>query len=313
MARKVIIDCDPGIDDAVALVLALCDPRLEVVAITATAGTVSAEQAVCNVSAVIEQVDPARYPRVGVAQPLSLSPGVDGRELHGEDGLGNVGLEGARTQRQIAAEKLLADEIRAAPGEVILLSTGPLTNLSRALQRDPGLLGMIDRVVIAGGSVQAGGDVTAAAEFNIYFDPESARHVMRSPLTKTLVPLDVVRQFTFSVGLLQELPREASRAGRFLRRILPHAFRAYHQRLGTESVRLQAVLGLLAVLEPGIFRMEELQGDVETVGHLTLGATIFDRRHPRRQQSDMEVALEVDAVAAMQQLRAAFEQAGAMT
>ena len=73
------------------------------------------------------------------------------------------------------------------------------------------------------------------------------------------------------------------------------------------------MLGLLAVLEPGLFRMEELQGDVETVGHLTLGATIFDRRHPSRQQSDMEVALEVDAVAAMQQLRAAFEQAGAIT
>jgi non-specific riboncleoside hydrolase len=313
MARKLIIDCDPGIDDAIALVLALCEPRLEVVAITATAGTVSIEQSASNVAAVIEQIDPSRYPRMGVASPLTLSPGVDGRGLHGEDGLGNLGLEGARTQRQLAAEKLLADEVRAAPGGVTLLCTGPLTNISRALQRDPGLGELIDRVVITGGSVQAGGDVTAAAEFNIYCDPESARHVLRSPLTKTLIPLDVVHQFTFSVGLLQELPRDASRAGRFLRRMLPHAFRAYHQRLGTESVRLQALIGLLAVLEPGIFRMEELQVDVETVGQLTLGTTVFDRRHPRRQQSDTEVALEIDAVAAMQHVRQLLEQAGAAT
>ena len=313
MARKVIIDCDPGIDDAVALALALFDPRLEVVAVTATAGNVTAEQAGRNAQSVIEQLDPPRFPRVGQATPPDSSCGADGRALHGEDGLGNAGLPVSRLHHQHFSEKLLGDEVRAAPEQVTILCLGPLTNVARAFQRDPALASQVGRLVIAGGSVAAGGDVTSAAEFNMYCDPESARQVYRAPITKTIVPLDVTRQIRFGLGFLGELPKEFTRVGQFLRRILPHTFRAHHQHLGQEMISLQAVVAWLAVVQPELFRMVDLEGDVEIRGELTLGATVFDRRRPAAARSNLEVALEVDVAEAHQAILHGLDQAAQAT
>ncbi|MEY4180173.1 MAG: hypothetical protein RLY70_3747 [Planctomycetota bacterium] len=295
MARKVIIDADPGIDDAVALALALFDPALEVVAVTATAGVVNAEQASANVQAVIEALDPPRYPRVGMASPPDSSPGIDGRLLHGEDGLGNASLQVSRLQRQYPSEKRIIDEVRAAPDQVTLLCLGPLTNVARALQRDPGVIKQIGRLVILGGSVAVGGDTTAAAEFNAYCDPESARQVYLAPITKTIVPLDVTRQLTFNLGFLNSLPTELSRAGRFLRKILPSAFRAFRQQLGQETIPLPGVAAWLALTHPELFVMRDMAGDVETRGELTLGATVFDRRRSVAATANLEVAMEIQS------------------
>jgi inosine-uridine nucleoside N-ribohydrolase len=310
MARKVIIDCDPGIDDAVALCMALFDPRLEVVAVTATAGNVSAEQASCNVQAIIERLDPPRFPRVGVATPAEDSPGIDGRSIHGDDGLGNCGFPSSQLHHQHPAEKIICDEVRAAPDQITIICLGPLTNIARAFQRDPGLATVIGRLIIMGGSVLAGGNVTAAAEFNMYYDPLSAYKVFRSPTTKTLIPLDVTRQLTFPMSFLNDLPEETTRAGAFLRKILPHLYRSYHQKLGIESVLLHDVVALLAALQPELFHTTEMAGDIETDGRLTAGATIFDRRPMTQMQANMEVATEVDTVAAMDSVIRALQHAG---
>src|SRR6478672_12980451 len=217
MPRKVIIDCDPGIDDALALTLALFDPRLEVAAITAVAGNVSADRATLNVQAIVERLDPPRYPRLGAATAAEDVPYTDGRLLHGPDGLGGAGFQVSKLARQHPAEKLLSDEIRAAAGDVTILCLGPLTNVARALVREPDLVDMISRIVIRGGSVKAIGDVTACAESNIYADPAAARAVFRSPITKTIIPLDVTDQVVWGLDLLEQLPADFSRAGKLLR------------------------------------------------------------------------------------------------
>src|SRR6476646_6550444 len=160
MARKIIIDCDPGIDDALALTLALFDPRVEVLAVIAVAGNVPAERATLNVQAIVEQLDPPRYPRLGAATPADDVPYTDGRQLHGPDGLGGAGLAVSKLARQHPAEKIISDEVRAAPDEVTIVCLGPLTNVARALVREPDLAEMIGRVVIRGGSLKAIGDVT---------------------------------------------------------------------------------------------------------------------------------------------------------
>src|SRR6185503_9221040 len=129
MPRKVIIDCDPGIDDAVALTMALFDPRLEVVAVTAVAGNAPAERATLNVQAIIEQLDPPRFPRVGTATALENVASPNARHIHGDDGLGNAGFQVSQLARQHPSEKLICDEVRAAPGEVTILCLGPLTNI----------------------------------------------------------------------------------------------------------------------------------------------------------------------------------------
>jgi inosine-uridine nucleoside N-ribohydrolase len=294
MPRKVIIDCDPGIDDAIAVALALFDPRLEVVAVTATAGNVPADQATRNVQTVIDQLDPPRLPRIGAASEIQGAPPIDGSHLHGADGLGNTNFPYSELHHQHPSEKVICDLVRNSPGEVSIIALGPLTNIARAFRLDPELPMQIDRLILRGGAVDGIGDVTAAAEFNFYFNPLAARSVIRSRTTKTLVPLDVTRRIAFSLDLLQQLPDGSSRVGRLVQAIVPYLFRSYRQELGQESIHLPEVVALVAATDPHLFETQELSGDVETQGDVTIGATVFDRRASRGVHSDIEVALDVD-------------------
>jgi inosine-uridine nucleoside N-ribohydrolase len=313
MPRKVIIDCDPGIDDAVALTMALFDPRLEVVAVTAVAGNAPAERATLNVQAIIEQLDPPRFPRLGAANASDYAPSMNARHIHGDDGLGNSGLQVSQLARQHPSEKLICDEVRAAPGEVTILCLGPLTNVARALSRDPALASQMGRLIIMGGAVNCIGNITPNAEFNIFCDPQSAREVFRSPTSKTLIPLDVTSQVTFSLGLLEQLPGELTRAGKLLRKVLPFLFRAYRRELGLESIHIHDAVALVAALHPELFGTHDLAGDVETSGELTAGVTVFDRRETSRSRGNIEVALEVDAAATADCIVRGLDEAGKQT
>lgn len=310
MARKVIIDCDPGIDDAVALCLALFDPRLEVVAVTAVAGNVHHEQASRNVQSIIDQLDPPRLPRVGTASLPEYSLGVDRRNMNGEDGLGNAGFAVAQLHQQHPSPKLICDEVRAAPDQVTIITLGPLTNVAQAFRRDPELPALVDRIIMMGGSVSGIGDVTPTAEFNIYCDPSNAREVFRSKTTKTLVPLDITQQVSLTLDFVEELPDDTTRAGALLHRVLPFAFRAFHQRLGQESIYLHDVVALLAAVQPELFETVEMPGDVETQGELTMGATVFDRRRNPQWRANMEVAVGINVPAVVDCLVRGLRYAG---
>lgn len=297
MSRKVLIDCDPGVEDALALALALFDLRLDVVAMTAVAGEVSAEHATRNIQAVIEQLDPPRFPRVGAAAELENAPAIENRRMGGEDGLAGTTKDVPMLAHQHQSEKIICDEIRSDPEMITILCLGPLTNVARAFQRDPSLASMVGRIVMLGGSLNGIGNVTPAAEFNMYYDPTSARQVFESATTKTLVPLDVTRQVTFSLDLINKLPAETTGRGDFLRKLAQHSFRAHRQIFGRESIYLHAAVTLMVALHPELFEMRELAGDVETQGELTIGATVFDRRPEFRGRTNMEVAVDVDAAA----------------
>jgi len=300
MPRKVILDVDPGIDDALAMTLALLEPRLEVVAVTAVAGNVPAEQATRNVQAIIEQLDPPRWPRIGAAVEPERSPAVDTRHIMGQDGLGNANFQVAELHHQHPSEKVITDEIRAAPEQVTIIALGPLTNIAQALRRDPSLALQIGQLFIMGGTVKSPGNVTPAAEFNIYCDPQAAREVFRSRVTKTLVPLDVTNQVIMTYGHLERLPSEETNPGRFLRQILPYAFRTHRQLLGLEGIHVHDAVALLAASDPDLFQTQNLAGDVETTGELTLGATVFDRRQIPEWRANMDVVVEADYRAVME-------------
>jgi len=295
MARKVVIDCDPGIDDAVALALAFASPRLDVVAVTATAGNVSADEANRNLEAIVQLLDPPRRPRVGNITPGDQAPAIDRRAIHGPDGLGGANFPVSQRHHQHPAEKVICDAVQAAPGQVTIICLGPLTNLARALQYDPELPSQVGQIIMTGGSVLGIGNVTAAAEFNMFFDPTAAKQVFASPTTKTLIPLDVTSQIVFSLDFLEELPAESSRAGSMLRKIVPYAFRAYRQELGLEGIHLGDAVSLISAIHPELFETQEMAGDVETRGELTTGATIFDRRPMVGWRTTLEVATDVDA------------------
>lgn len=290
MTRKVIIDCDMGTDDAVALCMALFDERLDILALTATEGCVTADQATRNLQAIVGMLDPDRHPRLGAATSAENAPAVNTTYLYGDDGLGNAGFEVSELQHMMPADKLIVDCIRANPGDVTVVCLGPYTNLARAFRRDPYVTEQVDRIVMMGGSIRAGGNITQAAEFNCYFDPQSAQEVFCSRTTKTLVPLDVTREVKFGLDLIDKLPERYCRAGEFLRQILPYAFRAYRQKLGQEDINLNDAVGILAMLEPELFEFEPMAGQVETEGQLTRGVTVFDRRMAPEWRNNMEVA-----------------------
>ncbi len=313
MSRKVIIDCDLGTDDAVALCLALFSSQIELLAVTACEGCVSSEQANNNLQAVVTQIDPPRYPRLGLAVPTAGAPPVSSTFLYGDDGLGNSNFPVSPLQHLHSADKVMIDLVRAHPGEVTVVCLGPLTNVARALQREPALNGQIHRLIATGGCVQAPGNVTPAADFNFYFDPISARKVLQSRVTMSLIPLDVTSEVVFGLDFLQELPSEETRVGHFLHQVLPPAFRTYRQQLGRETIVLNDAIGVLAVLQPELFKFEEMACDVETSGEITRGATVFDRRVRPEWPLNVEVATAIDADAARQAVSRLLGRAGEMS
>jgi inosine-uridine nucleoside N-ribohydrolase len=298
MGRKVILDVDPGIDDAMALCLALSDPGLEVVAVTAVGGNVSPAQATRNVQAIIERLDPPRWPRLGAASEPDNRLVVDRRGLYGNDGLGGTAFVVAERQHLPPSEKVIWDQVRDAPHSVTIVALGPLTNIARAFIRDPELPTLVNRIVIMGGTVSGPGNITPAAEFNMFCDPVSAQVVFRSPSTKTLVPLDVTNRIELSYDLFNKLPDESTKVGQLLRQLLPAAYRGYRQQFGLEGIHVHDTVTLLTLLCPDLFTMKSMAGDVETQGELTMGATVFDRRRVPAWRHNMEVALDMqrDAV-----------------
>ena len=313
MNRKLIIDCDPGIDDTVALCIALFDPRVDLLAITPTAGTVDAELATRNTTAIISHLDPPRYPRIGKATAPDDAPVADDLDLNGAGGLGDFQYDDFGRQHQTSAEKIISELVHQFPNQITLVCLGPLTNLARLVRRDPAALSLIDKVVISGGTVNCPGNATVAAEHNMFFDPQSSSEVFASLTTKTLVPLDVTELVGFGVELLEKLPSKSTRAGTLLHKMLPFAFRTYHQKLGRELIPLYDAMTLLAVTEPEIFTWKPMAGKVETKGDISRGQTFFDQRLRRDWPLKMEVATAVDSTVAEASIIRLLRYAGQQT
>lgn len=297
MRRKVILDVDPGIDDAVAVAIALFDPRFEVLAITATGGNVAPERATANLQAIVSLLDPPRLPRLGVA-PTDVVLAERSTSVHGPDGLGGADIPRVQLHGGHPAEKVIHETFRAHPREVTFVALGPLTNLSRVLTRDPSVAECIGAILVSGGTCEARGTATPVADFNFFADPSAARHVICEPLTKTIVPVETTASVGFGFELLDELPAESSRAGFMFRRILPPLFRASRQVLGLEGACLNDVVALMSLVHPELFERTSVSADVETQGELTSGMVVLDRRRvrPWKPTADMLVSCEVEAM-----------------
>ena len=307
MARKVILDMDPGVGDALAICLALTHPDLEVVAVTATGGNVSPRQASRNVQAIVEHLDPSRWPRIGIANE-DQALRTDNRELWGVDGLCGAELGVVELHQQHPSIKVLSEEIRSAPGEVTIIAGGPLSNLAAAFQIESDLAMMVGHLIIVGGTLEGPGDVTAAAEFNIYCDAESAQRVFRSSVTMTLLPRDVTSRAAMTFDLLNHMPDEDTGLGRVLHAILPGAFQSYRQRLGLEGMYVPEAVAVAAAIHPELLTTESWPCDVETEGVLTHGATVIDRRRHTLERGRMDVAVKLDARGAVDCIRRGLQR-----
>lgn len=276
MSEKVVILCDPGIDGAFAVALALNDPNLEVLGLLATAGNVSAEQATRNVRTLIDQMDPPRWPRLGSALPIEYE--TDGTKLHGPNGLGGVAFPSVELHHLPASDKLLVELVKQHPNEVSLICLGPLTVVARAFDLFPELPQAVKRIVCVGGTHREPGNAGPMTEFHFACDPEAARQVIRCGAPLILVPLDMLRRVLFSPSDLLDLPTDGNSTCRFLRQIVPFGIASTSNLYGIEGFHLKDVLGVIAVALPATLQTRHMRVDVETHGHLTKGMTIFDQR-----------------------------------
>ena len=317
MARKIIIDADPGIGDALAISLAVLSPKFDLLAVTATAGVVSGRSATRNVQAIVELLDPPKHPRIGASLGPSsfsdetISPGMMNlAQLQGADGLGNISVPPVDLHNRHESAKLMVELAREFPNEITLLTLGPLTNVVSAYERDTEFINLLQNLVCLGGTIQAGGDVTAAAEFNMYANPEAARSFFSWPATKVLVPLDVSQQTVLTFDFMQDAGLTNNRyVERVFQPLIAHGLQAYHEQLGQEGLPLPEVTALFYVDQFEQFRLERMTVDAETQGTIARGATIFDRRNVPYWQTNIDVVTEVDTDLVLDFFRTTIKQA----
>jgi len=311
MSRALLIDTDPGIDDALALLLAFASPDCEVAALTTVAGNVPIEAATANAQRLAALAAPGRPPRIarGAAGPL-VGRLITAADVHGEDGLGDIGrlrepdgrlrypvADPPPLEMQDGAGLILETAARLGP-DLTVVALGPLTNLALALRRDPAGLARVARVVVMGGAVGVPGNVTAAAEFNIHVDPEAAAEVLAAGLPVELVPLDVTRRCCLTrAALARALGGRRDPVAAFLTDVTAHGF-AYADAGGGAGIVMHDPLAVAVALDPTLVRLDALRVDVETRGEHTRGLTLADRRPRapgRGPAPNCRVALDVDA------------------
>lgn len=295
--RPVILDADPGVDDALAVMLALGSPELEVLGVCTVSGNVPLDIGTGNalkVLALLGRNDVAVYP--GAGGPLRREA-VYATHVHGPGGLGDSALPLPDRSPSGDAVSFMIETLSARPEEVTLIAVGPLTNLALAEARAPGVLKKAREVCVMGGAVEKPGNVTPVAEFNFYADPEAARQVVRSGASITLTPLDVTHRVALAASHLAGMP--ATPAGRFVRGAVRPAMELAMRLQAGRRFFLHDPLAVGLAIDPSLFRFETVFADVETEGDLTAGQVVVDRRSfvkdGNREGLPVRCALDVDA------------------
>jgi len=278
----IIFDCDPGVDDAVALLLAFASPELELLAITTTAGNVSGTLTARNARLIRQLAGREDVPvYIGAERPLVRQP-VEAGDFHGESGLGHLSV--AEPDAPVAgtdAVQAIIDIARARPaGSVTLVVTGPMTNAALAFQRDPGLAARLKAVVAMGGARTEGGNITASAEFNIFADPHAADIVCRSGVPIVAFGLDATHQVRATEARIAAIaaldnPRAAAASSllRFSREVEAKVVRGL-------DAPLHDPCPIAWLIRPSLFELRPCRLDVETQSPLTMGHTAVEFRSP---------------------------------
>ena len=296
-ALPVLLDVDTGGDDALALLLAVASPALDVRGITCVAGNCRLAQVVTNTLTLLDAIDAPPVPvAAGTDRPI-LDAGLPPPALHGQDGMGDLGLPAPqRGTVDIHAVDLLQHSLTKADAPLTLICLAPLTNIAMLLRMYPRIGEKIARLYVMGGTFAAPGNATPAAEFNIRCDPEAAAIVLHSDLPVTLYPLDPFMQVRFSRKEAKALSQAENMSARIAGGIALHYcryFEADFSLIGDAGT-------VAAVIDPEGAATERSPMRVELTGSVTRGATVFDRRRfgPREAGdlwSEIDVITEVDA------------------
>jgi purine nucleosidase len=278
MSQPIIIDTDPGQDDAVAILLALASPEFEVLGITAVAGNVPLALTEINARKICELAG-RRDIKVfsGAIQPM-VRKLVTAEHVHGRTGLDGPVLPepSMPLQKEHAVDFLVAALMSRPAGTVTLCALGPLTNIGLALSKEPKIASRIKRIVAMGGGFFEGGNVTVAAEFNIYVDPQAAKLVFESDIPITLIPLDCTHQALTTKLRVDKFRIMKNKCGPAVAKLLDFFERFDEEKYGTDGGPLHDPCVMAWLLKPELFKSREVNVEIECTSELTMGMTVID-------------------------------------
>lgn len=291
--KRIIIDTDPGVDDALAFLLALASPEIQLEALTTTQGNVTLEKATRNALAILELAGAGHIPVVSgsilpLVQPLRASAYV-----HGESGLGKSRLPEPKVKpvAQHAVDYLI-ERVIAEPEEISIFPIGPLTNIAMAIRKEPRFAKAVKELVIMGGAILEHGNITPQAEYNIYVDPHAAHIVFHSGIPITLIPLDVTHKCVLVQKHLDRLMKVHSPVSRFIKDAV-EVYLQYSFELGFAGSALHDPLTLATVIAPELLTLKEYHVDVDISGGVSMGKTFADILNSSKRTVNMKVAMNV--------------------
>jgi purine nucleosidase len=277
--RKIIIDCDPGQDDAVMLLLALaCPDEFDILGITTVAGNVPLDLTQRNARIMCELAGRTDVPVfAGCEKPLRR-PLITAENVHGKTGIDGVEIyePAMPLQDKHAVDFIIETLLDAETDSITLVPTGPLTNIGSAIEQQPGILGKIREIVLMGGAMREGGNTTPCAEFNILEDPDAAQIVMHCGRPLTIVPLDATHQALVSQRRIEQIRALATPVGTAVVGMMEFFNRFDSEKYGSEGAPLHDPCTIAYLLKPDLFKGKMCNVEVETESPLTMGHTAVD-------------------------------------
>ena len=294
MSIPIILDCDPGHDDAIALLLALASPEVELLGVTTVHGNQTLAKTTANALRVLDLAGRSDIAvAAGAERPLVRELSV-ASHVHGESGLDGPALPPAqRAPLDEGAVDFMLRTIAASPAPVTLVPTGPLTNIALLLERTGGA--NVERIVLMGGAI-AEGNMTPAAEFNIWADPEAAQAVFHAGIDTTMIGLDVTHR-ALTTPALQEQLRSTGATGVFVADLIEF-FTVYHRETyGWDGAPIHDAVAVAEVIRPGLVTTVERNVEVELESELCRGRTVVDRWNRTRREPNAKVGIDLDSAA----------------
>lgn len=296
MARKIILDCDPGHDDAVALLLAHANPQIDLVAVTTVGGNQTLEKVTRNTLGILTLLGATDVPvSAGATRPLLREVRV-AADIHGESGLDGVDLPTPTVSLdgRHAVDAIVETVMAHEPGEITLVPTGPLTNIALAVRKEPRIVERVREVVLMGGAYGPG-NATAVAEFNIIVDPEAAAIVMEAGWPVVMVGLDLTHQALATREVAERFAALAGGPARFVSQLIAAFGEAYRQVAGFDAPPVHDPCTLAYLIDPSIVATRRAPIRVECRGEHTAGMTVVDLRGDEPTDCPTSVATTLDA------------------
>lgn len=292
MSHKIIIDTDPGVDDAMAILYAFLDPQIELVGLTSIFGNVTTDIATRNALRLVELAGKSVPVAAGAQKPLAIPQREPAWEVHGREGFGTIPAETPKGEAiaETAAE-FICEMAHKYPGELVLCPVGPLTNIALALQLDPTIRDKVKSVTVMGGSLDEGGNVTEWAEANIWQDPHAAEIVFSADWDVTMVGLDVTHQIVCRPKEFATLAKDAPTLGGFLNEAAQFYFEFHRTENGIDGCHMHDPSAVISIVRPALFTVDEVPIGVILDGEKT-GQTIRSENPGRK---TVRVCRHVDA------------------